>query len=148
MDYFVDKLLEHLLHVPSFWRSSSLNPLLMRAFVWVDNNNAAQLKQRLSSILATEFELLKWEHWNDFYHEQDTLNSTYNGLWAEIKPQLAEPDDGHCEGGLVAEVESSEHMPFKQSPGNFQLLIVVSIAYSHLALQPLTDMEEGGLRRS
>jgi len=48
MDCFVDKLLEHPLQVPSFWRSSSLNPLLMRAFVWVDNNNAAQLKQRPS----------------------------------------------------------------------------------------------------
>lgn len=86
LDCFVDELLEHPSEFSS-WRSSTLNPLLVRTFFEAEGDGPGLLRTKLATRLQTEAKLLGVEDWKQFYHNQDVIGSSYDVIWMYLKPQ-------------------------------------------------------------
>ena len=102
LDCFVDELREIPSELFTSWRSAALNPLLVRAFHYIPDDDPKQISKRASSwLMAATMNIPEWE---TFYTNSDVISQGYDPVWDKIKPRAnnQDKDDGPVKG-LVEE---------------------------------------------
>jgi hypothetical protein len=93
----LDCFAEELRHAPHdidlSWRSASLNPLLVRAFYEIPDENPKEIESRVRDELVTRNLLVG--DWERFYMELDVILSVYDGRWTPIRSLAAQPNATH-----------------------------------------------------
>ncbi|KAF9643521.1 hypothetical protein BDM02DRAFT_3191508 [Thelephora ganbajun] len=69
------------------WRSPVLNPLLMRVFYQVPDDQAKSIKEKVVAVVARSARKDPTiEDWKDFYTSCDVINPTFETCWTKLKP--------------------------------------------------------------
>ena len=100
------------------WRSAVLNPLFVRAFRLIPDDDAQEIGKRVAIVMRKD--RLQVSDWETFYMELDVISKTYNDTWLSVRPHSCSPNHVHSSNASYVEGgTSAKHSDQVSGMGNF-----------------------------